>query len=326
MKKILFIVNHVHEIRKEQSTAELAYGFAQRGHQVWIAGANELAWGEENIPLAWAHVSTFHEDITHWLEQLKQKKEKVFFPQLDLIMIRTNPGRDKNRSWAHDVVLDLSTWAQKNGLVVLNPPEMLRKSSSKMYLQDFPQDIRPRSIISRHKQDIKDFVFAQQNPCILKPLRGTGGSNVFIIRPSDYSNLNQIIEVVSANDFIIAQEYIPQAEVGDTRVLMLQGEPIVIGGKLAAVMRLRQGEDLRSNVSVGGKASEPQDIQNIYDIIDKVKPKLKEDGVFLAGLDVIGHKIVEVNVFSPGGIRDAGFFAQRDFLSMILDKAEDYLL
>ena len=53
--------------------------------------------------------------------------------------------------------------------------------------------------------------------------------------------------------------------------------------------------------------------------------KLKADGVFLAGLDIIGSKIVEINVFSPGGFQDAGVFANRDFIQGLLEAAEKML-
>jgi len=37
---------------------------------------------------------------------------------------------------------------------------------------------------------------------------------------------------------------------------------------------------------------------------------------------VIGNKIVEINVFSPGGFGDAGRFADRDFIAAYLEAAE----
>jgi Prokaryotic glutathione synthetase, ATP-grasp domain len=36
--------------------------------------------------------------------------------------------------------------------------------------------------------------------------------------------------------------------------------------------------------------------------IEAVRPKLIEDGMSLVGLDIVGAKLMEVNVFSPGGL------------------------
>lgn len=323
MKTILVLVNALSDLFSSQTTAEIAHAFSIRGLRVLIGEVSALAWGALDCPQIWAHVGAKHQSNIHnWLQETKSTSPIRFqFPEIDLIFIRTNPGRDKSRGWAHDVALDLMTWAVQNNIIVLNPPSMLRQASSKMYLQSFPQEVRPHSIISRNKEELKTFVCEQKNPCILKPLKGTGGSSVFIVRPNDRSNLNQIIEVITPNDFVIAQEYIPEAEKGDIRLLMLEGTPICIDGEYAAVARLRQGEDLRSNVAVGGKAAKPDSLKGIKHILPYVTSKLQDDNVFLAGLDIIGKKIVEINVFSPGGLRDAGVFAQKDFLTPIIDRA-----
>ena len=323
MKTILVLVNSTTELLPSQSSAEIAHGFAVRGHQVLIGDVTSLAWGPFDCPQIWAHIgSSRTENISHWLQEtIHQQPHRFQFPEIDMVFIRTNPGRDKLRGWAHDVVLDLMTWAEDHNIVVLNSPRMLRQASSKMYLQNFPQEVRPKSIISRNKDELKAFVREQTQPCILKPLRGTGGSSVFIVRPQDRSNLSQIIEVIVPNDYVIAQEYIPEADKGDIRLLILEGKPICIDGEYAAVARLRQGDDVRSNVAVGGKAAKPDSLEHIPALLSYITPKLIADGVFLAGLDIIGKKIVEVNVFSPGGIRDAGIFANRDFLTPIIDAA-----
>jgi glutathione synthase len=37
-------------------------------------------------------------------------------------------------------------------------------------------------------------------------------------------------------------------------------------------------------------------------LVEVVRPKLLDDGMFLVGLDIVGDKLMEVNVFSPGGL------------------------
>ena len=39
-----------------------------------------------------------------------------------------------------------------------------------------------------------------------------------------------------------------------------------------------------------------------------VRPKLVQDGMFLVGLDIVGDKLMEINVFSPGGLGSAQKF------------------
>ena len=325
--KILILVNDVQKIKTSQSTCDIAFGFAERKRDIFVGDVLGLSWDQTDAPSVLAYSGKQTENvIAGWLKAVqKTAQERISLSEFDLILVRTNPGRDKNRGWAHDVALDLLFWAEEQGVCVLNPTKMLWKASSKLYLQGFSPKIRPRSIISHEVREILDFVetiHSEGNAVILKPLRGTGGSGVFIVRPDDLSNLNQIIETLSQQDFVIVQEYLKAGEIGDVRLLLLNGEPIEVNGKFALVARLRQGHDLRSNVAVGGKPSGVEFSDEKKAIVEQVSRKLKEDGVFLAGLDIIGDKIVEINVFSPGGIFDAGVFADRDFLSSILDAAE----
>jgi glutathione synthase len=44
--------------------------------------------------------------------------------------------------------------------------------------------------------------------------------------------------------------------------------------------------------------------------------------MFLVGLDLVGDKILEVNVFSPGGLHSAQKTQKADFLGAILDSIE----
>jgi len=61
---------------------------------------------------------------------------------------------------------------------------------------------------------------------VLKPLFGSGGRNVFLLRPEDMPNANQMIDAVSRDGYIITQEYLPDAIHGDTRLFMLNGVPL----------------------------------------------------------------------------------------------------
>lgn len=93
----------------------------------------------------------------------------------------------------------------------------------------------------------------------------------------------------------------------------------IIEGKQAAIRRCRPGSDMRGNMSVGGK-SEPAEITDaIKGIVEIIRPQLEKDGLFFTGLDIIGDKLIEINVFSPGGLFSASQFAGENFFETILD-------
>jgi glutathione synthase len=122
-----------------------------------------------------------------------------------------------------------------------------------------------------------------------------------------------MIDAVSRDGFVICQEYLPAAEEGDTRLFVMNGRPLQVKGKYAAFRRIRTGGDMRSNIHAGGKLAEAQITDKDLHIAEIVRPKLVQDGMFLVGLDIVGDKLMEINVFSPGGLGSAQKFTKVNF-------------
>jgi glutathione synthase len=103
-----------------------------------------------------------------------------------------------------------------------------------------------------------------------------------------------MIDAVSRDGFVIAQEYLPAAEQRDMRLFVMNGRPLRVGTKHAAFRRVRSGGDMRSNIPAGGTKAAAQ-VDNIALHIAKiVRPKLVQDGIFLVGLDIVGDKLMEL--------------------------------
>ncbi len=188
----------------------------------------------------------------------------------------------------------------RHGVIVLNDPNGLAKAMNKMYFQLFPEQVRPRTLITRDREEIRKFAMEEGGNIVLKPLQGSGGTGVFLVRIDDLSNLNQMIEAVSRDGYVIAQEYLPAASEGDTRLFLMNGQPFRYKGKYAAFRRVRTGDDMRSNIHAGGKLRQAEISDMHLKIAEIVRPKLVQDGMFLVGLDIVGDKLMEINVFSPG--------------------------
>ena len=133
------------------------------------------------------------------------------------------------------------------------------------------------------------------------------------MRESDGSNLNQMVDAVSRDGYVIAQEYLPAAEEGDMRLFLMNGQPLRYRGKYAAFRRVRSGDDMRSNIHAGGKLREATVTDLQLRIAEIVRPKVVQDGMFLVGLDIVGDKLMEINVFSPGGLGSAQRFEKVNF-------------
>jgi Prokaryotic glutathione synthetase, ATP-grasp domain len=191
-----------------------------------------------------------------------------------------------------------------------------------MYFQHFPEEVRPRSLITRSAEDIRKFVEQENGRAVLKPLQGSGGANVFLVKPSETGNLNQIIEAVSRDGYVIAQEYLPAAKEGGTRLFLMNGRPLEVNGKYAAFRRISAKGDARSNVHAGGRMAKAQITDEMLQIAEIVRPKLLHDGMFLVGLDIVGDKLMEINVFSPGGLGDGAKLEGENFPRAVIESLE----
>lgn len=323
-----FLVNQTHKEQVAYTTTGLALEAHRRGHRVHYIGVGDLAY-LPNGQMG-GHVRSLPDDRefrspTTLLEALREsEKTRLMASELDVLLLRNDPALDTEaRPWAQDVGMLFGQLASLQGVTVLNDPQGLMQASTKLYLQYFPERIRPDTIITRNLADVEAFYREHQHKVILKPLKGSGGKNVFLVDKKEDKNMKQIVEAICRDGFLIAQEYLPEAKKGDIRLFLLDGEVLRVGKRVAAIRRVQQAGDIRSNIHQGGTAKKTTFSKQLMDVVDVVGPKLKEDGMFLVGLDVVGDKLMEINVFSPGGLRQANELYGINFYGPILDAIEE---
>ena len=73
--------------------------------------------------------------------------------------------------------------------------------------------------------------------------------------------------------------------------------------------------------AAGGSAKSAQITRDDEKIVATLKPHLLAQGIFFAGIDVIGGKLIEVNVTSPTCLREMQKFANENFAKKIIDAA-----
>ncbi|MFH1681869.1 MAG: glutathione synthase, partial [Candidatus Eisenbacteria bacterium] len=237
--------------------------------------------------------------------------------------LRNDPAADAiHRPWGMGAGIQFGRAAMRHGVLVLNDPNGLARAMSKMYFQLFPEEVRPKTLITRDREEIKNFAKDQGGTIVLKPMQGSGGQSVFLVRPEDVPNLNQMIDAVSRDGYVIAQEYLPAAAEGDMRLFLMNGQPLRHKGKYAAFRRVRTGGDMRSNIHAGGKLREAEVDETALRLAEIVRPKIVQDGMFLVGLDIVGDKLMEINVFSPGGLGSAQKFTGVNWSRVVIQALE----
>ncbi|WP_373494597.1 glutathione synthetase [Aquiflexum sp.] len=325
--KIAFVVNDIFTEKAVYTTIYLAFSAHKRGHEVYVSGVGDLGYSADGHMIAKSRTvgeRSFKSSETYLKALLTSDPNKISSVDLDVLFLRNDPSEDINsRNWAQSAPYIFGQIAIRDGVIVLNHPQSLSNAINKMYFEHYPEILRPRTIITRDPLEIEEFYKEQKHKMILKPLQGSGGKNIFVVDKNSKANMNQIIEAISLDGFIIAQEYLPDAKNGDTRFFLMNGVPLEEKGKFAALKRTNKEGDIRSNLHAGGKGDLAEVNQEMIDLVRILKPKLIQDGMFLVGVDIVGNKLMEINVFSPGTLNLISKLSEVDFGSAVIKSIEN---
>jgi glutathione synthase len=322
--KLGITVNLLGSPEEGQTTYRLGVTAAKRGHDVRLMSAGGFsldtdrrvrALAQRVVPLPGSRsgdelASSRHED---------SKKTWIALDELDVLLLRSNPA--VQTPWAQHSAINFGRIAQESGCIVLNDPSGLVRALNKLYLHSFPESVQPLTLVTRSRERLREFVQAQGS-AVLKPLVGYGGRGVFLVSPAELKNLDSIIQSIARDGYVIAQEYLPAAADGDTRLFLMDGVPLQVDGRYAAFRRVRAGGDMRSNIHAGGRLRRAAVEPRMLEIAEAVRPRLVQDGMFLVGLDIVDDKLLEINVFSPGGLGNAGRLENVDFTQSVIEALE----
>ncbi|MDG1659789.1 MAG: glutathione synthase [Winogradskyella sp.] len=298
---VCFIMYPWEEIDPENDTSlALIKECAKRGHGVAMCTPANLTI-RDSVTNAFCNVISRMDKVPTTLKAFYKKaalrEEMLPLAGFDAIFFRANPPLDPLMLNFLDSV--------KDDVFIVNSLQGMREANNKLYTAAFGDahsNIIPNTHVSKNKNYlIQQINESKSDKMILKPLNGFGGSGVILIEKSAMSSINSLLDFyISAGEgesnYVILQDYIEGAEKGDVRVLLLNGEPV------GAMKRVPGSDDHRSNVSAGGSVQKHTLTKEEKALCRQIGPKLVKDGLYFVGIDVIGGKLVEVNVMSPGGI------------------------
>jgi len=227
-------------------------------------------------------------------------EETLELAELDAVFVRKDPPFDS--AYLHLThQLDLV----KERVLVVNDPRGIRDANEKLFAFQFSEWM-PRSLVTARPADVVAFVEAVGGQAVLKPIDGAGGAGVVVLR-SDDRNTRSLADVWTdeGRRLTLVQEYEPQVRVGDKRVIVLDG--VAIG----AILRVPREDDVRANIHAGGNVQPTELTPRERELVAAVGPRLSAHGLYFVGLDLIGERLIEVNVTSPTGIQELSRFSGR---------------
>lgn len=269
------------------TTLLLGMEATRRGYQVYHYLPQDLTFEEGEIT-ARARPVEFRSDpddyytVGDW--------QVLNLREASVVLMRQDPPFDM----AYITATHLLEMLQPDVLVV-NDPFSVRNAPEKLSMFYFPEFVPP-TMITRDPEAVEAFL-ATQGDIVIKPLYGFGGHSVFRMQQGD-TNLHSLLEMFMgiSKEPIIAQKFLPEIRSMDKRV-------IVIDGKVSAILgRVPADDDIRANLRVGGTGTGVEPTPRDMEISEKVGRMLADRGILLAGLDIIGDYLTEINVTSPTGM------------------------
>ncbi len=305
---------------ENDSTLALIKEFAKRGHGIVITTPANLTI-RDSVAFAFSRCLKRKDKLAKGLKGFHSKAE--FYDEMlpmagfDVIILRSNPPLDM-------IMLNFLD-SVKDDVFIMNDLDGIRRANNKLYtavFEDENNEMIPRTHVTKNKQYLKKIIKEGPDRMILKPLNGFGGSGVILIEKSAMKSINSLLDFYIDNkdgttNYVILQDYIEGADQGDVRILLLNGQPI------GAMRRVPGDEDHRSNVSAGGSVQKHTLSKQEKELCRRIGPKLVKDGLYFVGIDVIGGKLVEVNVMSPGGITYMNKVYKSKIQEKIIDFVED---
>ncbi len=330
--KLVFVINDIATEKDNYTTIRLTRRAVDDGHDVSLVSLVDITYEPDGTLSALASRPrqdsyTDDADVLADLQSADAPRERCVLGDADVMMLRADPADEVvDRPWAHSSSLLFAQLVADQGVIVLNDPRQLTDASNKTYFQQYPEEIRPRTCITRDAEAIRRFIDGEGGKAVIKPLQGSGGEGVFVIDESAGANINQMIEATIRFGYAIVQEYLPAAADGDLRLLTLNGRPLEVDGTYACFRRFNETDDARSNITAGGTVEMAEPDADALAIAAIASPKLIRDGMYLAGLDIVADKMMEINVDSPGGIGQAEDLSGKDFSGAILRDLEHKIM
>lgn len=290
--KFAFIMDPLERVLVDKDTTFVFMLEAQfRGHEIYFLGLRDLYARGPHVIARARRCELMRKDPHYkFLDDAGEYPLETF----DAVFMRKDPPADAAYLYA-TMLLSL---ADSHRTFVLNNPAGLREANEKLYALNFPDAIPP-TLVTYEIPRLKTFLEEQGGEMIVKPLDGHGGEGVFLVTTKD-RNIGTILETVTQFEsrLIMAQRYLPEARIGDKRLIVLDGQP------LGCMLRVPRDDENRGNIHVGGNCVKAPLTERDREICAMLKPRLERDGLYFVGLDIIGDYLTEVNVTSPTGVQE----------------------
>lgn len=253
----------------------------------------------------------------------KIKLEPIPLSSFRQIHNRIDPPVDEAYCKLIDDLIDLgATHAQ-----ILNPPHLIKNQSEKIPPPDLSH-YSPRMLVIKHEEEVESLqkLFSHDKEIVSKPLHlaQSVGVQKHLV-PENIPSWKKLIAQLTKNHTqeILIEEYLPEINQGEVRMWF-------VGSKfIAALKKYPKTGDFRVLIDEGSRVTAHTLSKNEELIAKEIGRSLDQQGITLAAIDLIGNKICDYNITSPGllvqleKVHEGKNFA-KDVLNALLSRAQPF--
>jgi glutathione synthase len=177
----------------------------------------------------------------------------------------------------------------------------------------------PPTFIGSTYRKIMEFL-SQHGKIVAKPLYHCSGKGIEKI---DFDNGEKIIKqmLIDYPEGLICQKYISEVETtGDVRVLIINGKII------ASMKRIPQEGNFRCNLACGATCHQYTLTDEEKNAMEEIGSFLAKNGIYFSAVDMIGGKLCEINITSPGLVHEMNSVDNQKYQKIMQDNFEEMYL
>lgn len=283
----------------------ILWALAQRRCSILYATPADLFWASQEAWVRASSVTVLREAPYFSFHEAQPEPLKKF----SVTLMRKDPPVDLEYLYA----CQLLATAPESHWVVNNPLALIRLNE-KLAILNFPKWV-PKTLVSCDRKKIDLFVENCGGLAVIKTLDGFGGKAVRKLSKESEDSISLMDDMTRFGTRpAMVQEFLPQVSQGEKRIFLIDGSP------MASLLKIPRPGDFQTNPDLGGHLQATTLTRREKKLCADLKPFLKKNGIFFAGIDVIGERLIEINITSPGLLWEAGELDNRRYEDEIADR------
>ncbi len=292
---------------KKDTSHLLLLALFRRGYKIFYAPPSSLFADPEGVWVR-ARAATVLEAEPYFAFD-----EEASFPVnlFSLVLMRKDPPVDPTYVYTTQILSLIS-----DHVPIVNPPEALRNWNEKMVIFRFPKWIPP-TLVTADKHEIDHFIRSQRGSVLFKPLEGFAGKGVRKLDRLSQDYITAIDDQTrDGTQPVMVQSFLTEISRGEKRVFMIDGKP------MGAILKVPPQGSFIVNPDIGGHLAPTRLSSKEKRICEDISRFLRKEEIFMAGVDLIGEKLTEINITSPGLVWEWNEVDNRRHEEEIIDSLE----